>query len=664
MQTPRLALALTVAVIVICARIVAGGETWSDVAYHTQVAPARLAAAEQVRHGELPGWWDATGLGVPLLAEPSHGAAYPPAWIAATPRALDWLIVVHLAWAALGVALWARRRGVSELAALAAGILVVTSGAVIGAGLRGALFGIAHLPWIAWSAEAVRERRASVVLGASLGLVALSGQLSILIDAVVLALVLGKLHWRLAAAIGAGLLIGAVQWVPVLATLGTTAGATHHGLALHALASIVTPSALYVGASVLALGVVTPLRGAWRLAVAAAVALALALVRVGPPEVQLGVITVVAALAAAPALDKLVDGDRRALLALAAAVALTIVALVFADASARVHGGIGVACIAAAIAIAWRAPRAAWRTPVVLLLVIAPGVGGLALSAPTAERSVVEDEPAWATAIGERPHPVRMFRPAVMPDLAPDLADAIATLAGTSAARWGIDAARTDDPGRPLETDRTWAAAAHDGGALLQRYGITLAVLPAQMLAGATQKPLGTHGAYALVELIAIPAAAVALDWTYTEDTKAALAELFPDAKRAPQTLVVLAGKGSPSQEAQEHMAPCTITSWTDGAIDLSCTSPIDAFAVVSSSALPGWSATVDDRAAPWVTADVIRRAVAIPAGTHRVHWRYETPGKGLGLLLAALGIAALIALSLLRGALDRAADPAPVRGR
>ena len=659
MQTPRLALALTIAVIVICARIVAGGETWDDVGYHTVVAPARLAAADQVHHGTLPGWWDGTGLGVPLLAEPSHGAAYPLAWLAGTPRALDWLIVVHLAWAALGVAIWARRRGASELSSLVAGLFVVTSGAVIGAGLRGALFGIAHLPWIAWSAEAVRERRASVVLGASLGLCALSGQLGILIDAVVLALVLGRLHWRLAAAIAAGLLAGAVQWVPVLATLGTTAGAKLHGLAPGRLVELLTPGRLYIGASVLALAV---LGTSWRLAVVAAVAIALAVLKVGAPELQLAVIAVVAAGAAAPGLDQLVAGERRAWIALVAGAALTIGALVLAGDRARVHGGIGVACTLAAVAIAWRVARTPWRTPVVLALVIAPGVGALGVSAPTAERSVVEDEPAWVHAIGERPHPVRMFRPAVMPDLPPDLTDAIATLAGTSAARWGIDAVRSDDPGRPRDTDRTWAAAAHDGGALLERYGVTLAVLPAQMLAGAAHKPLASHGAYGLLDRLALPPAAVALDWTYTDDVATALTELFPDGKRAPQTLVVLAGRGSPSQEASGHMAPCTIGGWTEGAIDLSCTSPIDAFTVVSSSALPGWSATVDDRAAPWVTADVIRRAVAVPAGTHRVHWQYRTPGLTLALVLAALGIALLIALSLVRGALDRAADPAPVR--
>src|SRR5262249_9495417 len=147
----------TAVVIVICARIVAGGDTWDDIAYHTEVAPPRLAAAAQVQARELPMWWDGAGLGVPLLGEPAHGAAYPLGWLAATPRALDGLLVAHFAWLALGIAVWARRRGASELAAIGAGLFAVTSGAVIGAGLRGALFGLAWLPWIAWSAQAVRE---------------------------------------------------------------------------------------------------------------------------------------------------------------------------------------------------------------------------------------------------------------------------------------------------------------------------------------------------------------------------------------------------------------------------------------------------------------------------------------------------------------------------
>src|ERR1051325_10453137 len=101
---PLVALALGVAVLVVQIRVIAGGQTWDDVRYHTEVAPPRLAAAQAVHRGDVPGWWDGSGLGVALAGEPSHGALYPPAWLTATPRSLDLAILAHLAWAALGVA--------------------------------------------------------------------------------------------------------------------------------------------------------------------------------------------------------------------------------------------------------------------------------------------------------------------------------------------------------------------------------------------------------------------------------------------------------------------------------------------------------------------------------------------------------------------------------
>jgi hypothetical protein len=301
--------------------------------------------------------------------------------------------------------------------------------------------------------------------------------------------------------------------------------------------------------------------------------------------------------------------------------------------------------------VAWRAPAAPWKTPVVLALVIAPGVGALGVLAPTTDRSLVEDRPAWAEKV---PRGARFYRPTSMPDIRDDLADAIATLAGASAARWDLAGTPTSDPGRPADTDRTWLAAAHDGGALLERFGIAHAIVPAQMTAGVAT--LGRHGAYALVARRASPIAAVALDWVWSADP---LAILFTG---TPQTAIVLDGQGTPSEEAAGELAPCAVRAWSAGAIDLACTAPADAMAVVTSSALPGWSARVDDRSVPWVTADAIRRAVAMPAGAHRITWRYRAPGLLLGLVLAALGIALLVAISLVGGAADRTPDPAPVR--
>jgi hypothetical protein len=649
-QTPRLALALTALVIVICARIVAGGQTWDDVAYHTEVASPRLAAAEQVQSGSLPEWWDGTGFGVPLVGVASHGAAYPLVWLASSPRALDWLIVAHLAWLALGIAVWSRRRGAGELASLGAGILAVTAGATIGAGLSGALFGIAHLPWIAWAAETLPARRSQLVLGLSLGLVALSGQLGILVDALALALVLGA--WRAPLAVGAGLLIGAAQWGPVLALHGT-AGSTHHGIALARLVEIIAPIAaspsIHIGASVLALA---SLALSWRIGLVCIVAIALAFVT--PPEAQLAVIAVLAAGCAAPAIDALFAGERPALVALLGAAVITLVvlaALAFHGAPqlTLAHGGIGLVATLAAVAVAWRVRAAAWKPPIVLALAIAPGVGALGVLAPTTERTLVEQVPAW---VEHLPHGARFYRPTSMPDLKDDLADAIATLAGTSGARWGLAGTPTADPGRPADTDRTWLAASHDGGALLERFGISYLIVPAQMAAGIST--LGRHGAYALVARQASPPAAVALDWTWSTDP---VSTVFTQ----PQTAIVLDGHGTPSQEASEPLAACA-SHGTDGAIDVTCSAPTDAMAVISSSALPGWAATVDDRPVAWVTADAIRRAVPMPAGAHRITWRYRAPGLLLGLVLAVLGIALLVAISLVRGATDRTPDPAPVR--
>src|ERR1700690_2247759 len=134
-----LGLALAIAVLVLQARIVIGGKTWDDVRYHTEVAPPRLAAAGAVKAGAWPAWWEGSALGVPLVAEPSHGAAYPATWLAATPFALDLVLVLHLVWAALGAALWARRLGAREPGALVTGTLLVTTGFLASATVRGAL---------------------------------------------------------------------------------------------------------------------------------------------------------------------------------------------------------------------------------------------------------------------------------------------------------------------------------------------------------------------------------------------------------------------------------------------------------------------------------------------------------------------------------------------
>jgi len=694
---PLVALALGVAVLVVQIRVIAGGQTWDDVRYHSEVAPPRLSAATAVQDGEWPAWWDGSGLGVALAGEPRHGALYPPIWLAATPHALDLVLVAHLAWAALGVAVWARRRA-SDRAALVAGVLVATTGVLFSAALRGALPALAHLPWLAAAADGLaraatpRARSlAACAIAALLGAIALAGELAVVIDAIAIALALGlrrtSARW-LAAALAAGLAIGAVQWLPAALQLARGTPDEVSGLPLARLIELLVPGAfgataadhavptlagaapwapsLFVGAPLLALAAVrAPPRRVLGV-IGGLIAAALIAGRggwpawLGAPELHLAALAMVLAVNAADGFDALALGQRRAVLALGfaaglAALALAALAVLVSQHSelappvggALLDGALGVACAAAGALLARRAPGR--RIAVLCGLLVAPGVGAVHAIAPVTERGVVDEPPAWARLAERAPSPVRAFRPVFMLDR-PRLDAAIATLAGASAWRWGIAAARSEDPARPAVHDRVWLAAAHEGGALLDRYGIQLAILPSTVAGGRDLRVLGRRGSWALVELPVAPAASVMTGWRWAVDPGDALALLFPGGGGTGvlRGTTVLAGagpEGPTGGSTGQDPRPCAIEAWRDGDIALSCTSDRHAYAVVSSSAAPGWTVTVDDRDADWLAADVLRRAVAIPAGTHRIHWRYAAPGLATGAWLALAGVLAIAAL-------------------
>lgn len=733
---PLVAVVLAVAILVINVRVIAGGMTWDDIRYHTEVAPPRLAAADSVQHGAWPAWWEGTGLGVPLAAEPTHGALYPLGWVAASPRALDLVLLLHLVWAALGIAIWARRRtvtwapdGASEPAALVVGLLAVTSGLFASLAIRGALPAIAHLPWIGVCASALagaaRPMLPAAGLALLLGLVGLTGTFGVLVDAVLVAVVLGARRGvlrDLAVAVAGGLAIAAAQWVPAALQLGEGAHGEVHGLALSRLLELIVPGgfgaddpsrgiegvagahawapSVFVGAPLLALAAVrTPPR---RIAVLLAAFAVLALVGgrggwpawLGAPELHLAALVVVLAAHAAPGFDALLAAERRALVAVAAGIGCSVVAMgalaayrgQHPDAApaierALLDGALGVICVATLLVVCWRRRgRGTAIAPLVLALLVLPSAGALRSTAPTIDRDVVVDASAWADAAraavradAARGAPLRVFRPVFLSELPAgaagpgrrantaatqamrdaeriELGEAVATFAGASAARWGIAAARSEDPARHAFHDQLWLAASREGGALLDRFGIELAILPASLIVPRKLTAVSTRGGWSLVALPVAPPAAVLRGALWSRDATNSLDLLFPAAGGSGvlRGTVVLHGAGQPSQPDRGPPLPCTIDRWDPGAIDVTCTTDVAGYAVVSSTAAAGWHATVDGRDAAWLTADVIRRAVAIAAGTHRISWRYSAPGSSAGLVAAVLGIVAAIALFVL----------------
>jgi hypothetical protein len=68
---------------------------------------------------------------------------------------------------------------------------------------------------------------------------------------------------------------------------------------------------------------------------------------------------------------------------------------------------------------------------------------------------------------------------------------------------------------------------------------------------------------------------------------------------------------------------------------------------VLADQAAAGWSVTVDGRSADPRRYDSVLRAVAVPAGSHTIVWRYRTPGLGASEAATAAGILLLAAWML-----------------
>jgi hypothetical protein len=79
--------------------------------------------------------------------------------------------------------------------------------------------------------------------------------------------------------------------------------------------------------------------------------------------------------------------------------------------------------------------------------------------------------------------------------------------------------------------------------------------------------------------------------------------------------------------------------------LETHCEEP--AVLILAEPFLDGWETAIDGQPVTVARADYMLRAVAVPAGTHRITMRYTPPGLRKGLAVSGLGIAGLMVLSL-----------------
>lgn len=149
--------------------------------------PLRSVYAAELSRGALPMWTPLLFAGYPLLAEGQLGALYPPNlllhWLLPVPIALNFFILGHFVWAAIGAYVFARRLRVHRPAALCAALVY---------GLGG--FMVAHLnhvniiacaSWLPWlflltdrlvvGSPTSHPAREASLLGLALGMEFLAG---------------------------------------------------------------------------------------------------------------------------------------------------------------------------------------------------------------------------------------------------------------------------------------------------------------------------------------------------------------------------------------------------------------------------------------------------------------------------------------------------------
>jgi hypothetical protein len=211
----------------------------------TQNFPLRVLAGSQIRSGQLPLYNPYIWSGAPLLADWNAGAAYPLTLLfAILPGTVAWTLNMIVTWAVAGLGTFVFLRAL-RLASLPSALGALSFAFAGAMSAQVAHFGlVAGLSWVPVQLLGVlrlSEARSTAsrlkwigVLAGAFGLTILAGEPRAIDDACVIVVIyaawriarLGR-HWgpaaiSVAAGLALGACLGAVQWMPGLAVVGSS----------------------------------------------------------------------------------------------------------------------------------------------------------------------------------------------------------------------------------------------------------------------------------------------------------------------------------------------------------------------------------------------------------------------------------------------------------
>jgi Bacterial membrane protein YfhO len=117
-----------------------------------------------------------------------------------------------------------------------------------------------------------------------------------------------------------------------------------------------------------------------------------------------------------------------------------------------------------------------------------------------------------------------------------------------------------------------------------------------------------------------------------------------------PASEVVLAGGGPRVPPPEGFRAVCTIRERRADRLVVDVEASGNGHLVVAEAYQDGWKASLDGGAVPVEPANVLFRAVEVPAGRHRVDLRYRPPAVFWGTGLTATGLVVAAVMLVRRG--------------
>lgn len=130
--------------------------------------------------------------------------------------------------------------------------------------------------------------------------------------------------------------------------------------------------------------------------------------------------------------------------------------------------------------------------------------------------------------------------------------------------------------------------------------------------------------------------------------------EPFLDALQAgtrdPRTVALDPAPEPEPAAAQEPLPPPVFVLDGTDEVVLTTSAPVDAVLVLADMNTRGWQVEVDGRPATLLTADLLLRGVAVPAGNHEVRFVYRDPAVGRGLAVSVTGLLVAMGLILFPG--------------